>query len=148
MATLDAYIQELTTFKDKLPNTTVDIMVRHQFEITDLVKIRLEGKGIDAKGSLIGGGKYADATLFYKQQKGDITDHFTLLDTSSFYDGMVVEKAGDTALIDSKDSKTSLLKTEYGEDILGVNDTETDVIISEMIDPELQKMLDKLPNID
>ena len=140
---LDTYITELNNFADTLPKIVNGIVVRHQFEVTDMIKIRLEGSGVDAKGGLIGGGQYSFTTLFHKEKKGAITSHFTLLDTGAFYQGMFIASQGETLLVSSRDSKTSMLESDYGEAILGLNEQETEVVAKQIIDPELQKIINK-----
>ena len=149
MATLDSYIAELTNFQNNLEKIINVIVLNKQNEVVDIVKARLIGSGKDAKLKLIGGGIYKPFTISDKKASGSgtgkITSHFTLFHDGGFHRGMFVQESGDFLFISSTDAKTNLLIGEYGEDILGLTEPETKFVTDQIIDPELQKIINKLP---
>jgi len=143
---LDTYIGQLNTLADNLDSIVSTTIEKNGNLVVGMVKKRLIGSGKDADDKLIGGGQYSAVTIADKNRfsgNEGITSHFTLFHFGDFHDGMFVQQVGKNALITSSDQKTNLLISEYGEAILGLNDEETEVVAEQIIDPELQKIINK-----
>ena len=154
MASLDAYITELTFIKDNLPSMVVDIGVKHSQEIIQKQNDRLFNSGLDAKNSSIG--VYSEYTKKIKDKAGQPTDHVTLKDSGTWYDDMYIH-GNDMLEIDNRDASLTgelingggeFKNPAYGKDIVGLTEKETLDVATKIIEPDIQKILDKLPNID
>jgi len=153
MSSLNQYIAELNFFADNLHNVVGDAGVKNADYIVNKQNTRLENKGTDAKESPIG--SYSSVTVSFKKSKGDRYDHVTLKDEGNWYNSMFVENRGTQGLIiDSSDtSLTGKLMNgggerenpAYGKDIIGLTEPETNDLVIEKIDPEIQKTINKLP---
>jgi hypothetical protein len=82
---------------------------------------QLFDKGIDSRGNLLPG-PYAPFTIDIKGLKGQPTDRITLRDTGDFHDSFFMDAGSFPIKIDASDSKTSELKSDWGEDIFGLTD--------------------------
>lgn len=82
----------------------------------DLNRLQLVAEGIDGDGKSLG--QYSPLTKKIKQAKGQDTDHITLLDTGQFQERMFLSTKEIPIFIDSKDSKTPILKNRFGDKIL------------------------------
>jgi len=102
---------------------------------------QLFDKGIDSTGSLLPG-PYAPMTIEIKSILGQPIDRITLRDTGDFHDGFFMDASKFPLVIDSSDSKTSELKSEWGEDIFGLTD-ESQTEFNEQILPGIQDSLRK-----
>jgi hypothetical protein len=147
MASLDALISSLNTVADTLQLTTSVILVKNEEKILQVLQHRLMNSGEDANENLIGGGTYADMTIRHKLFTNQETEHFTLFDKGDFHKGMLVRLEGDLALINSSDSKTGDLTSRYGEAILGLTSEETEQVVKLWVDPELQKIFNKIKDV-
>jgi hypothetical protein len=147
MASLDALISSLNTVAKSLEKTVTAILVDKEKNIVQVVQHRLLNSGEDANGNLIGGGQYADMTIRHKLFTNQPTEHFTLFDEGDFHKGMFVENKGGVALIGSSDSKTGDLTSRYGEAILGLTSEETEQVVKLWVDPELQKIFNKIKDV-
>ena len=154
MASLDAYITELTFIKDNLPSMVVEIGVKNSQEIIDMQNNRHINSGLDAKGSSIG--IYSQYTIKQKEKLGQPTEYVTLEDTGTWHDDMYIHGNDMLEIDNNNPSLTSTLingggefqNPPYGKDIVGLTDKETVDVTTKIIEPNIQKMLDKLPNID
>jgi hypothetical protein len=140
MSTLEQSVKKVKSFdfekailkvvKDN-DNTAIDLNTDSQ----------LFDKGIDSTGSLLPG-PYAPMTIGIKSILGQPTDRITLRDTGDFHDGFFMDASKFPLVIDSSDSKTSELKSEWGEDIFGLTD-ESQTEFNEQILPDIQDSLKK-----
>ncbi len=99
--------------------------------------------GEDSTGKSLG--KYTPFTISEKRKKGQPTDRVTLKDTGEFYSSFEVKPFFGGFIIDANPIKddTNLFK-RYGEDIIGLNDENLELIIKYYLDAfqfELQKRL-------
>ena len=85
---------------------------------------RLLTTGKDSEGESLG--EYSPVTVVIKQEKGQRTDHITLLDTGAFYK--------------DESGEESNLFDDFGIDVLGLNDDDTEKVI-EYIYIELRRFL-------
>jgi hypothetical protein len=159
MASLDSYIAELTFFSDNLHNIVGDAGVKHADEIIVTQNLRLHNAGKDSKNNLIG--NYSNLYIeSNKKPKGHRYDHVTLSDDGGWYSNMFVDNRGTKGLfIDNKDTVlTNKLMNggggiwpdanpPYGQNIVGLTEPETDGLVAKVIEPELQKIINKLPGI-
>jgi hypothetical protein len=95
-------------------------------------------KGVDAEGEKITP-PYTPYTKAAKRAKGQPTDRVTLFDEGDFYRSIQarIDNAGFT--LDATDIKTPELIDKYGDMILGLNQNSVDLLIDELILPELLK---------
>ena len=155
MASLDAYITELTNFKNDLPKTVVKIGVRNEQHIVRLQNERHKNDGLDANGNLIGGGIYAQRTIRDKIDKDQTISHVTLEDTGAWHSDMFVSGKDMLEINNRNASLTSTLisgggkgeNPPYLKDIIGLTERETVYVAEYIIEPDIQKEIDKLPNV-
>ena len=83
-----------------------------------LNRFQLLAQGVDSKGRKVG--KYKESTKKRKQKKGQETEFITLYDYGDFQGAMYLDTKQIPIFIDSKDSKTPILKQKYGDDIMGL----------------------------
>jgi hypothetical protein len=76
---------------------------------------------------------YAPKTKAIKQAKGQPYDRITLKDTGSFYDGIYAEANSEGFLVESKDSKSLQLQSDYGPDIFKLDEQNRSVYAKELI---------------
>jgi hypothetical protein len=99
--------------------------------------------GEDSTGKSLG--KYTPFTISEKRKKGQPTDRVTLKDTGDFYSSFQVLPFKGGFIIDADPIKEDTnLFDRYGEDILGLNDENLQLIIKFYLDAfqfELQKRL-------
>lgn len=143
MASLDKYRADLEGAKDKVGQVAGKAIKDNEQFILDLIKNRLYNTGIDGAGNLIGGGRYAEATIRQKEKKGQITSHFTLRDTGAFYSSMRVFQSGASVIITANDVND--LIGRYGEEILMLNDNELDLVFEGVVQGAINReMRDEL----
>ena len=83
---------------------------------------QLYEKGIDSEGLELYP-FYSEATILYKQEKGQRYDHVTLKDTGAFYKSFAVVVGPDYFLIEADPDKgDNDLLDIYGEDVLGLTE--------------------------
>ena len=151
MATLDSYIAELKFFAKHLQENVVNIGVKNERGIIKIQNDRHTTRGLDAEGNTIG--SYSANTIARKKKKGQPTSFVTLEDTGNWHSDMFVHGT-DELLIDNhnKSLTTDLMNgggeesnPAYGKDIIGLTDDETVFLTEKIIDPEVQKIINKLP---
>lgn len=88
------------------------------------------GRGLIGK-TILKDGSYTPFTVNEKNQKGQRTDHPTLKDSGAFYASFIVRpyKGGFEIDADPIKDNTNLFN-ELGEDILGLNDENLQIIIN------------------
>jgi hypothetical protein len=112
-----------------------------------VIQLNTEGKptsqlfelGEDSEGRDLG--EYSPFTKELKKLKGQRIDHITLKDTGDFYASFIVRpfKGGFTIDADPIKDDTNLFR-EYGEDILGLNDDNLQIIINFYKDAILESL--------
>ena len=147
---LDTYITELNNFADNLEVTVTTIGKKNELGIVKLQNDRLF-KGYDALNTLIGGGVYAKKTIAIKSARAMKTSVVTLNYEGDWYGNMFVSGTKEL-IIDNRDkSLTSELMNgggegsnpPYGEAIVGLTTDEEVFLAVEIIDPKLQKIINK-----
>ncbi len=108
---------------------------------------QLFDKGEDSTGRTLEsiGGEYSPYTVNIKEEKGQPTDRVTLKDTGEFYSSFEVKPFFGGFIIDANPIKddTNLFE-DWGEDVVGLNDENLELIIKYYLDAfqfELQKRL-------
>ena len=121
MATLTQSIKKLKSFD--FEKAILKVVKDNDNVAIDLnTDSQLGEKGIDSKGNLLPG-PYAPFTIDQKaglSRFGGITDHITLYHFGSFHEGFFMDTSKFDIMIDSSDSKTPKLKSDWGEDIMGL----------------------------
>jgi hypothetical protein len=141
-----AYISELKEIRETLPKKVDEIIHSKESYILGMLKKRLFDFGVDGDGKLIG--TYSNKTKILKKKKGQRTSFITLRDTGDFYKGMFIDNFPGRIFIDSRDSITNILISIYGQSILELTVQEQQHIIDAVIEPEINKILAKLGDVD
>ena len=132
---MDVLIEALEDFENKLDaNKALEFGIDSDMEelIIDLNQEQLYKEGEDSEGQSLG--KYSPYTIKIKQSKGQPTSHITLYDTGEFYESFKVTYKGGELILDANGQKDDTnLFTEYGDDILGLNDKNMSIFINELI---------------
>lgn len=140
--TIEAYIASLNTMKKDLPKKVDEIILKNKNFIVGMLKFRLYNKGTDGNGAMIG--RYSKKTIPIKIANSQKTSFITLRDQGHFYTGMFLESRNNEYIIDSTDRKTDLLVQIYGKSIMELTKEQQDNVVSNIIDPDIQKYLDSL----
>jgi len=155
LATLDSYIAELKFFAKHLQENVVNIGVKNERGIINTQNTRHKTRGLDAKGKTIG--SYSANTIARKNKKGQPSSFVTLEDTGNWHSDMFVGGTDELFIDNHNSSLTTELMNggigkgdeksnpPYGKDIIGLTDEETVFLTQKIIDPELQKIINKLP---
>lgn len=144
--TIQQYVEKLKEFNKDLPKTIDMILKKNEGTILRMLKLRLYNFGTDGNYDLIG--YYSTNTKKRKASKGQKSSFITLRDTGAFYAGMYLESKDGVYKIDSLDPITPVLTMLYGKEILELTFKQQTDIINNIINPELQKILDSIDNID
>ena len=122
-------MKALVKLANNIKSLTVNDMI-HELsehpEFTDYIielntKNQLYDKGVNSQGESIG--SYSSRTKQIKTEKGQITDHVTLLDTGAFYESFKVFLSGSDLVVSANTIKdTDDLIEKYGKEILGLNE--------------------------
>lgn len=147
MSDIDTYLVELNNLSKNLPKIVADIVARNEGKMLNMLKMRLWNTGRDASGSLITPA-YTETTVDWKQQAGQRTSHVTLRDSGDFYKSMFIKVIGNELIVGATDPKTTQLISKYGVDILGLTKQEQEILIYSIIEPEIEKEIQKLPTIN
>ena len=140
--TIEAYIASLNTMKKDLPKKVDEIILKNKNFIVGMLKFRLYNKGTDGNGAMIG--RYSKKTIPIKIANSQKTSFITLRDQGHFYAGMFLESRNNEYIIDSTDRKADLLVQIYGKSIMELTKEQQDNVVSNIIDPDIQKYLDGL----
>jgi len=104
---------------------------------------QLYDKGEDSTGRTLEsiGGAYTPFTVSIKKAKGQPTDRVTLLDTGEFYASFTIKpfKGGFTIDADPNKDDTNLFE-EWGDDVVGLNDENLQIVINFFRDAILEKI--------
>ena len=114
---------------------------KHQADITELNKKQLE-KGEKADGSMFE--EYSHRTVKIRQLEGNPVKGrlIALYDTGDFWKGFwSIAKDGKLSML-SRDQKTNMLISKYGESIFGLTDSNFKKL-GDIIMPTLQKTITK-----
>lgn len=131
---MDVLIEKLEELQDKLDvkkalDFSVDSNIREL--IINLNQEQLYNLGEDSEGKSLG--TYAPSTVMIKQAQGVPTDRITLRDTGDFYKSFTVNYLNNEIVLDADGQKDDTnLFTEYGEDILGLNELNMTIFIDEV----------------
>lgn len=147
MSTISEYIRKLDNFARNVDIHIEDIILKHDGKLLATVKLRLYNKSLDANYNFLG--IYSPFTKDKKKSKGQISNRVTLRDTGSWYGSMFIDFVNQEIIVDStEDTKTNKLMDIYGEAILGLTEQETSDFVDTILDPELQRMIDDLGDIN
>ena len=148
MTEINDYISHLVHIQKILPKWIEEIIIAKQGKILQEIKLRLWNTGLDAKGNEILP-SYKPSTIRWKKNtKYARTSHVTLRDTGAFYAGMYLFLSKDELFVSSRDPKTPSLIKKYGPDILGLTVDEQRILMYSILEPEIQKRLDELPDLE
>lgn len=87
---------------------------------------------------------YRPLTRIIKQQKGQPIDRVTVKDTGAFYRGINVQVQNDTAIFDSRNSKTNKLERKYSTNngfLIGISNANLVRFRRDILKPHLLKTL-------
>lgn len=144
----------MSSFDKLLANMTDDLLLsealeeiifEHREEVLDLVRIQLEQFGVDGANKPITP-EYTPYTVQIKRSKGQRTDHVTLLDKGGFHNSFFITFFGTKDRTrafetNASDSKASDLAAKYGDEIIDLNETSVQILIDEIIKPNLARKL-------
>lgn len=147
MSEIDAYLSSLRKLELDLDKIVNDIIRKNEKYILSMIKLRLWNYGIDAAGKKILP-DYKESTKKAKKEDGKRSSHVTLRDEGDFYRSMIILFDGNKILISATDDVTGILINKYGVDILGLTIQEQRTIIDTIIEPEIIKIVNALPNIN
>jgi len=141
----------------KLDDIAFEIASTQKFK-TLVIRLNTEGEttsqlyeeGEDSTGRKLEdiGGGYSPFTIEEKTRKGQPTDRVTLKDTGAFYLSFQVIpfKGGFRIIADPRKDDTNLFR-EWGKDIVGLNDENTQIVINFYKDAILEKINNRLAKI-
>jgi len=138
--TLENYVSKLNELKTNLPKEVDKILIKNEKVILTMLKFRLFTFGADGNYDKLEG--YSKKTIAIKKKNNQKTNITTLRDQGNFYAGMYLEVESGKILISSKDRKTGLIAEKYGPSIFELTYKQQADIISNIIEPELQKLID------
>ena len=146
MSSIDEYIVKLDNLANSMDIRLRDIVLKNKGSLLSTLKLRLFQKSLDGNYNFLG--TYAPVTKKNKKNKGQISNRVTLRDTGDWYNSMFVDFKSNTILIDASDVKNDILKDIYGDAILDLAEQEVEFFVDTKLDPELQRMIDDLGNIN
>lgn len=126
---ITSYIEKLKLVRDRMPQLIAEVLEENKTLIEDMNIAQLdEGKTSD--------GKYLpdyvpDSDSIYAP--GPVK----LDKTGAWRRGIYLKVSGMTAELDSTDDKNRILKSVWGDDILGVPDDKIETVINEILLPQL-----------
>jgi len=141
---MEQYIKDLEGIIDDIDEIVESIVLKNKGYILKNVKLRLFNRGRDGSGNLIEP-EYMPNTIEYKKSQRQRSSHVTLRDSGDFYRSFVVEYKNNTIFIESNVRYKSELIQKYGEDIFNLTEHEVSNVIMLIIEPEIEKILRKLP---
>tara|TARA_R110000851_G_scaffold51794_4_gene122689 strand:+ start:1666 stop:2127 length:462 start_codon:yes stop_codon:yes gene_type:complete len=147
MSELEEYISNLEGLSNNLEEILYATVKKNQGKILTMVKLRLFNKGVDGSGSLISP-KYAPDTIFRKKKKLLRTSHVTLRHSGKLYKSFIVEFKNNNIFIATNVGYKQDLIDQYGLDIFNLTLNEIRTILYSFFEPEIQKELNKVQNID
>lgn len=111
--------------------------------IIELQHERLYERGTDSEGRSLG--DYSPYTVEIKREKGQRYDHITLRDTGEFYESFTVTVLKDGIVLDANPNKENTnLFSEYGIDILGLDDFSFNIVKDQILVEMYQYLINKL----
>lgn len=136
MSIIATKAKELRTLLNKQTEFAREIVSSEPEFIEDLVTFQLD-KGIDGDGERIVPG-YTARTKQIKQAKGQPTDRVTLRDTGDYWSSIESKVTNDYFTTDATDIKADSLEDKYGVSIDKLNDQSVNIIINDLLIPELR----------
>lgn len=123
----------------------LDSAMEHYDVIIDMnVEDQLFQRGVDSTGRLLPA--YSPVTVEIKRAQGKPYDRTTLRDEGDFHSDFYVVKEGGGLRISSKDSKTTMLVRDYGEQIFGLTEENLEAFINDFLFTEIRKRIDEYIN--
>lgn len=111
--------------------------------IIELQQERLYERGTDSEGVSLG--DYSPYTVEIKREKGQRFDHITLNDTGDFYESFTVTVVKDGIVLNADPNKeTTNLFSEYGINILGLDDFSFNIVREQILVEMYQYLINKL----
>jgi len=142
---INSYIKGLNNLKDNLSNIAIEAVEKKKGKLVGDLKLRLYRKGISGSGLPIKP-EYDWKTIHIKKQSGQITSHVTLRDSGDLYKSLKLvshKKKSETDVISNLPYALELID-KYGGSIFDFTKQEVEIIIQSIIDPAIQKELNKL----
>lgn len=137
-------VRERLTFlskKDNLIKILVDVARSHWKTLAELNRQRLF-IGEKASGEPISTKPYSPATIAAKKRKGNYIDNtIRLLDEGDFYQSIMPVIDGNVIKNKATDSKTTMLKTRYGDSIVGVHPEDAAYWLDNFVLPDFRKAI-------
>jgi hypothetical protein len=131
-------MNKLRTIRDTVPELLTEIIQENKTIIEDMNIAQLQ-RGQRADGEILP--DYSEASVMrYGKPPGPIK----LFDTGAFYRGITANVYNNALDMDSTDSKTALLAWRYGEEIVGLQEQNVEVLKEEIIKPGLIEKARKL----
>jgi len=125
MEAIKKKIQALQSFQDEAEQKVIEEVKRNESFALFLVTSEQLDKGFDGEGNPIKP-PYTAFTRAIKRKKGQPTNRVTLKDTGDFHGAMMILYGPEEFRLINTDWKAQKLRTKYGTDILGLNETSMD----------------------
>lgn len=143
MGILNDLLGRVKTFNEGLTGGTyiAEIIERNDWQIIAWNTYdQLYDKGITATGiSIWDYAPYSPITIQYKQEMGQPYDRVTLRDTGEFYQSFYLQIDNEKFAFDAEDWKTRDLLRLYGDEIMGLTDSNIQRLEDEILLPELME---------
>ena len=143
MGILNDLLGRVKTFNEGLTGGTyiAEIIERNDWQIIAWNTYdQLYDKGITATGvSIWDYAPYSPITIQYKKEMGQPYDRVTLRDTGEFYQSFYLQIDNEKFAFDAEDWKTRDLLRLYGDEIMGLTDSNIQRLEGEILLPELME---------
>lgn len=127
----------LKSLKKILPDLLVEVLNENATLIEDLNIAQLQ-KGERADGEILP--DYSRGSIARGKRPGPMT----LFDTGKFYRAIKIETIGKALAVTNDDSKANMLVGRYGEEILGFQEQNLEIIKYDIALPGLQEKIQSL----
>lgn len=143
MSKIDDKINAFKAFESEINEVIRNILQDNEAFICDMnSQVQLYENGVDRNNVEIKSyAPYSSVTIDIKSEKGQVTSRVTLRDTGDFHRSFYLEINDTNFEIKVADSKSDKILESYGEQILGLTDSNLNEVIWEYIYPILIKKL-------
>lgn len=133
--------QKLHLLSQNLPNLLVESLNDLDSFVTDLNKNQLR-LGYDSENNFLG--YYSPVTIEIKEKEGKTikspNDEIALYDTGAFWNSIISNVVGLELVLDSENSKYTMLQSYYGKNILGLSKTSIEILTQKLCETLAEKI--------
>lgn len=146
MKPLEDLIARLRVFEAEMIRVIEEVVREHDYIILDMnAEDQLFERGINREGIAIADyAPYAPFTIEIKKLKGQPTTRVTLRDEGDFHSSFFIDFQDGGFQIKASDWKANKLMFEYGDEILGLTDSNFKEFADYYVKPALTKLLKQL----